>query len=75
MATEGEFLKNPVRFLLHVPVPWVFVLTYLVGNAVERSHPLALSPEIARVDLGGNCVVRCRPGDRRVGRGKYRRSW
>jgi hypothetical protein len=24
-------MKNPVRLLLHVPVPWVFVLTYLLG--------------------------------------------
>jgi len=32
--------KNPLRLLLHVPVPWVFVLTYLVGVALERAFPL-----------------------------------
>jgi protein-S-isoprenylcysteine O-methyltransferase Ste14 len=33
-------MKNPVRFLLHVPVPWVFVLTYLLGVALEHIlHP------------------------------------
>jgi protein-S-isoprenylcysteine O-methyltransferase Ste14 len=37
-------MRNPVRFLLHVPVPWVFVLTYLVGVALERVHRCALSP-------------------------------
>ena len=26
---------NPLRLLLHIPVPWVFVLTYLIGVVVE----------------------------------------
>jgi protein-S-isoprenylcysteine O-methyltransferase Ste14 len=37
-------MRNPVRFLLYVPVPWVFVLTYLVGVALERIHPSNSSP-------------------------------
>jgi protein-S-isoprenylcysteine O-methyltransferase Ste14 len=32
--------SNPLRVLLHVPVPWVFVLTYLLGAGVERAWPL-----------------------------------
>jgi protein-S-isoprenylcysteine O-methyltransferase Ste14 len=28
--------QNPFRLLLHVPVPWVFVLTYLAGVGLER---------------------------------------
>jgi protein-S-isoprenylcysteine O-methyltransferase Ste14 len=30
-------IRNPVRLLMHVPVPWVFVLTYLAGLIVERT--------------------------------------
>ena len=29
-------MPNPFRLLLHVPVPWVFVLTYLAGAGMER---------------------------------------
>jgi protein-S-isoprenylcysteine O-methyltransferase Ste14 len=30
--------RNPIRLLMHVPVPWVFVLTYLVGAGLEVAH-------------------------------------
>ena len=30
---------------LHIPVPWVFVLTYLVGVCLEFAFPLGLRPE------------------------------
>ena len=29
-------MRNPARFLLRVPVPWVFVLAYLFGVIPER---------------------------------------
>jgi len=32
-------MKNPVRLLLHVPVPWVFVLSYLLGVCLEYAFP------------------------------------
>jgi protein-S-isoprenylcysteine O-methyltransferase Ste14 len=32
-------MKNPVRFLLRVPVPWVFVLAYLLGVALGSVGP------------------------------------
>jgi protein-S-isoprenylcysteine O-methyltransferase Ste14 len=35
-------VRNPVRLLLHVPVPWVFVLTYLAGVGIEIVHPSAI---------------------------------
>ncbi len=35
-------MKNPIRFLLHVPVPWVFVLSYLLGVGLERTRPISL---------------------------------
>jgi protein-S-isoprenylcysteine O-methyltransferase Ste14 len=44
-------MKNPFRFLLHVPVPWVFVLTYLIGVALERLRPdrvLANAPQVSQ---------------------------
>lgn len=28
-------MKNPFRVLMHVPVPWIFVLIYLAGASVE----------------------------------------
>ena len=31
---------RPLRFLMRVPVPWVFVLMYLIGAALERVWPL-----------------------------------
>jgi protein-S-isoprenylcysteine O-methyltransferase Ste14 len=31
--------QNPLRLLLHVPVPWVFVLTYLCGVVLEFIFP------------------------------------
>ena len=42
-------IRNPVRLLLHVPVPWVFVLTYLVGVAMELVWP----PQLFPVTLSG----------------------
>ena len=42
-------MKNPVRFLLYVPVPWVFVLAYLIGVALERIRPANFSPQAGRV--------------------------
>ena len=32
--------KNPFRLLMHIPVPWVFVLTYILGAVLERLLPL-----------------------------------
>ena len=33
-------VKNPIRLLMHIPVPWVFVLTYLAGAGLEFCVPL-----------------------------------
>jgi protein-S-isoprenylcysteine O-methyltransferase Ste14 len=30
---------NPIRLLLHVPVPWVYVLTYLAGVGLQMAFP------------------------------------
>ncbi len=44
-------MKRPFRFLLRVPVPWVFVLTYLIGVALERMRPdrvLSNAPQVSK---------------------------
>lgn len=35
-------MANPFRFLLRVPVPWVFILVYLVGAGLERVMPTSV---------------------------------
>jgi protein-S-isoprenylcysteine O-methyltransferase Ste14 len=48
--------QNPFRLLLHVPVPWVFILAYLCGVALEFIFPGSFhSPETNRAGsiLGG----------------------
>jgi protein-S-isoprenylcysteine O-methyltransferase Ste14 len=50
-------MKNPVRFLIHIPVPWVFVLTYLLGVALERAYHGTISPRAARVSTIAGAVL------------------
>jgi hypothetical protein len=42
-------MKNRVPFLMHVPVPWVFVLTNLLGVALESVRP---TPRFANDGFG-----------------------
>ena len=44
-------MKNPTRFLLRVPVPWVFVLAYLLGVALEAARPSAILQKHARASM------------------------
>jgi protein-S-isoprenylcysteine O-methyltransferase Ste14 len=32
--------RNPFQLLLRIPVPWVFVLTYLLGAGLEHALPI-----------------------------------
>ena len=50
-------MKNPVRFLLHVPVPWMFVLTYLLGVALEHVHHATISATAALVSRTAGAVL------------------
>jgi len=50
-------MKNPVRFLLHVPVPWVFVLTYLLGVALEHVRDATISATAALVSRTAGAVL------------------
>jgi protein-S-isoprenylcysteine O-methyltransferase Ste14 len=47
-ATRTRGLVNLLRLLLHIPVPWVFVLVYLIGVALEHAWPLHLLPATSR---------------------------
>jgi protein-S-isoprenylcysteine O-methyltransferase Ste14 len=38
--TRPDANSAPFRLLMRVPVPWVFVLTYLIGVALEHVWPL-----------------------------------
>ncbi len=50
-------IANPFRFLLRVPVPWVFVLTYLVGIALETIRPTTMLRGIAPVSMIAGAVL------------------
>ncbi len=50
-------MKNPVRFLLHVPVPWVFVLTYFLGVALEHVNHGTISPTAALISTTAGAVL------------------
>ncbi len=39
LPTITHMHRNPLRLMLHVPVPWVFVLAYLGGVALELFFP------------------------------------
>jgi len=45
-ATQQKGSRNPLRLLLHVPVPWVFVLTYLVGVGLEHTFPFRMAAAV-----------------------------
>ena len=48
---------NPVRLLLSVPVPWVFVGCYLVGAALERLGPASFRAAEASISGTAGAVV------------------
>ena len=59
--------RNPIRLLLHIPVPWVFVLGYLIGVAVERAWPSHVIERPAAWRCRRRRGVRHRLRDRRLG--------
>lgn len=49
--------RNPFRLLLRIPVPWVFVLTYLIGAGLEHVLPLpASNAKIPGVSVAGGVL-------------------
>jgi len=47
--------SNPVRILLHIPVPWVFVLGYVVGLIPQFFFPVSIHSQLALtvIKIGG----------------------
>jgi protein-S-isoprenylcysteine O-methyltransferase Ste14 len=46
--------KNFIQFLMRTPVPWMFILTYLVGVGLEYGYPFALPLKAPRsVSIAG----------------------
>jgi protein-S-isoprenylcysteine O-methyltransferase Ste14 len=39
---QGKVKFNPVRFLLYIPVPWVYVLTYLTSLVPQYFWPVVI---------------------------------
>lgn len=50
-------MQNPIRLLMAVPVPWVFVLTYLLGAALQSTRPENIHSEVARVSTVAGGLV------------------
>jgi protein-S-isoprenylcysteine O-methyltransferase Ste14 len=48
---------NPIRLLLAVPVPWVFVGCYLLGAALERVGPGSIRSAEASISSTAGAVV------------------
>ena len=58
MSANGQpSARNPLRFLMHVPVPWVFVFAYLLGVAVERTLRPATSVPRTIVPVAGGVLL------------------
>ncbi|MGH9495165.1 MAG: methyltransferase family protein [Candidatus Sulfotelmatobacter sp.] len=50
-------MKNPFRVLMYIPVPWVFVLCYLVGGGLGRLHPTDFFASAARASNIAGAVL------------------
>lgn len=44
---SGEAIPVPFRLLLRIPVPWVFVSTYLLGVGLEAGWPIQTGPAVS----------------------------
>jgi protein-S-isoprenylcysteine O-methyltransferase Ste14 len=42
-AAQEDRHKNPFRLLMHIPVPWVFLLAYLIGVGLQYAWPTELA--------------------------------
>jgi protein-S-isoprenylcysteine O-methyltransferase Ste14 len=53
-----DAVEGPFRLVMRVPVPWVFVLMYLIGVGLEYVWPVRLSGEVSgRVTLSVGAVL------------------
>jgi protein-S-isoprenylcysteine O-methyltransferase Ste14 len=49
--------RNPIRRLLRLPVPWVFVLAYLIGAGAERVWATHLFEHVPYLATAGGVVL------------------
>ena len=50
-------MSKPFQLLLHIPVPWVFVLTYIIGAMLEHALPLrAAIGKLPGISLAGGVL-------------------
>ena len=57
-AVRLDEVARPFRLLMRIPVPWVFVLMYLIGGAMERLWPVRLGNGVSgRVTTGIGAVL------------------
>ena len=57
MADKKFTRKNAFRFLLRIPVPWVFILTYLAGAAMDyATGPHFLIKRLPPLGIAGAAV-------------------
>jgi protein-S-isoprenylcysteine O-methyltransferase Ste14 len=57
LAGPRPTIRNPLRQLIHVPVPWVFVLTYVLGVALQTLRPYPVSPDALRLSNLAGAVL------------------
>jgi protein-S-isoprenylcysteine O-methyltransferase Ste14 len=48
--------RNPLRLLMHIPVPWVFILAYLIGVSLELALRSGASTNRPGVVIAGGAV-------------------
>jgi len=46
-------VAGPFRLVMRIPVPWVFVLMYLIGIALEHAWPVRLGHDVSRSVTSG----------------------
>jgi hypothetical protein len=55
---QTKYSKNPIRLRLHIPVPWVFVLAYLVSVVLQIFFPFGpYSPTMLIVSISLGIVL------------------
>jgi len=57
MPNDQSTKKNSFQFLLRIPVPWVFILTYLAGAAIDyATGPHFFIKRVPRLGIAGAAV-------------------
>ena len=57
-GVRRDEVAGPFRLLMRIPVPWVFVLMYLIGAALEHVWPMHLASDVSgRVTTGVGAVL------------------